>query len=170
LGNTKKVVVKLEDEEGNDLGGQLSLKIKAGPKLHDWIHVFERGLLKISNARLNCSESSLLYFILAQVDYGNEFWCQSSLCWAVTGIRIQHQARCLHALQEKGLITPKYKIGKKQVYELNPCLAWKGSARQYPGSQYLRIADQAIEWTNEILDHRTGERLDVDFNKHYEIL
>jgi hypothetical protein len=152
----KHLTAKLFDEE-KETDAQLSIKMPGRVKLFNWIRLFERGLLKLANLKLSGGEASLVFFILANTDANNEWWCDCPLLWATCGIRVDNQSKYIRKLEAKGVLEKAYKIGQKQVYFLNPVLCWKTSAEQYPKSAELRYYDGKLSWTNEIKNHETGE-------------
>lgn len=143
----KKLTATLIDQSGEIIAGQLSVRLPAQPKLYDWVHCFTRGLSKLANLSLNGAEASLVFFILSQVDWDNQFVPDSSLIWAVTGIHPKHQSRILKALVKKGVIIFQRKIGNTSVYLVSPLLGWKGSARRYPVGADLRLWDNQFDWS-----------------------
>jgi len=131
VSNSRKVNVTLSNEDGDEVTGQLSVRLPPPVKLQSWIRIFERGLLMLSKMDLTAREYKMLLFILARTDFNNQWWCESALCFACTGIGQNHHAKIICSLVSRGLLMPHSKIGRKQVFSLNKAMAWKGNAQFY---------------------------------------
>ena len=141
--------LKVINENGENVTAQLSVRLPGRPKLpYNWIALFEYGLAKLANLGLSKIEYQMVLFILAETDFQNIFFCDTSLCFAVTGIDAKNQARVLNALVNHGVLFESGKIGNKRGYALNALLGWKGSAKGYPIASDLRVQCESSDWNN----------------------
>lgn len=155
----KEKLLRVIDENDVVVTSQLNIGPAPRAKLPgDWIAVFERALLKLANLRLSTEQSAMVFFILAQSNRQLVFVCDTSYCFACTGIHPKHQSRVLNALLDKGILVLKGKIGIKRAFILNACLGWKSWAGDYPSGTQLWKQDEVLK-SGLLVDHHTGELL-----------
>jgi hypothetical protein len=124
---------------------QLRVEEAKGPKLYNWITVFEFGLLRLVECGFTAQELKLALFLIAKCPEDGDIELDRPLIYFYTGIQARNTARAVAALLEAGVLFKARKIGGDFIYKLNPCLAWKRSAARYPDGAYIQT-EVPVEW------------------------
>lgn len=124
---------------------QLSVEAPLGPKLYNWILLFEKGLLHLSECDLTKSQFRLTYYCLSKADYINEVAIDFALLFFHTGIARKNANREINRLVDVGILIPHRKHNSETIYLLNPLIAWKGAAKRFPNMDEI-LATVPDEW------------------------
>lgn len=128
----------LTDQNGEVKPVQLSVHNPSGPKLYNWVQVFEYGLLRLVEANLSGQELSLALYLIAKCPEDGDVEIDPPLIYFYTGITRTNVSRSVNSLVEAGVLLLLRKYGSRWIYRLNPCLAWKQGAGRYPTGEYIQ--------------------------------
>lgn len=137
-------------DTGEVVRGQLTV-FNGRKKMHEqFVFVFQRGLRYLSELRLNGSQSTILFYMLSNLNKENQIIHDYGACLVATGILRPNQVRIIQELHGLGVVIRDVKVGSAWIYTVHPYLAWRGSVEDYIAR--LSRAQPLDDW-DEIVNH-----------------
>ncbi len=122
---------EVKDATGQVIEGQLYLHLKREGKVPPHTRMLVEGLLYLSSSGLAATDFALLCYLIARSNWQNECWLNREEAKLYTNILPSNQYKSLNNLLGKGLLMKGDKDGARQLYLINPKIAFKGNALRY---------------------------------------
>jgi DNA-binding transcriptional ArsR family regulator len=138
----QKRIKQVDSRTGEEVDGFLVCipKKRFNGFTEGWLAVAQLGLDTIAERRKELGEEGLAVFmaILARVDFGNDFLLNQSKLGRKLGMHRQSVQKAIKRLIVMGILLEGEKEGQSRIYQLNPNIGWKGSAKNH----HKALADQ----------------------------
>lgn len=129
----RKRVTQIDAETGEVLDGLVAY---VAPKRQNgftegW-YAMAHGIGKLfAHSGLVGADFKVLFLLLDSLDFENRLLINQAAIARELGMHRQHVQRSIKQLLELGALLEGPKIGQNRSYQLNPNLAWKGSATNH---------------------------------------
>lgn len=129
----RKRVLQIDSKTGEVLDGVVAVvrpKVKNG-FTEGW-YAMAHGIGKVfAHSGLDGADFKVLFLLLDNLDFENRLLINQAAIARELGMHRQHVQRSIKQLVELGAILEGPKVGQNRSYQLNPNLAWKGSAANH---------------------------------------
>ena len=124
---TEKKYVIVMDEVTGDIKSCVPIKNKNLG--NGWVAMYQEAMAQIAKEKLTGEQSSVLWYLLAKVDFDNYLMVNQTKMAKELDINRVNISKAIKKLCEREIIVEGPRIGLCKTYRLNPYIAHKGKKR-----------------------------------------